>query len=129
MVTTKLQELAAMRAKVAALEESIRSELAQELASLPAQYGFESVAAFVKAVQAASGKRRGRKPGKQTLLATGWKKRRKRAVVTDETRASVKKMVGEAKTGSEIAAALGISLPTVAKIKKALGLTRKKTKT
>lgn len=127
MVTTKLKELEALRAQVAALEESIRSERSHELASIPAQYGFESVAAFIKAVRAASGKRRGRKPGKQTSVATGGKKRRKRAVVTDETRASVKNMVAESKTGREIAAALGISLPTVANIKRALGLTRKRT--
>jgi hypothetical protein len=34
-------------------------------------------------------------------------------------------MVGEGKTGAQIAAAVGISLPSVQNIKKALGLVRK----
>jgi hypothetical protein len=51
-------------------------------------------------------------------------KRRRRAVITDETRSSVKKLVGSGKTGTQIAKALGISLPSVQNIKKALGLVK-----
>jgi hypothetical protein len=51
-------------------------------------------------------------------------KRRKRSVITDETRSSVKKLVEGGKTGSQIAKALGISLPSVQNIKKALGLVK-----
>jgi DNA-binding CsgD family transcriptional regulator len=36
----------------------------------------------------------------------------------------VKKLVGAGKTGSEIAKSLGISLPSVQNIKKALGLVK-----
>jgi len=128
MVTDKIKELEAARAKLASLEQSIADELNKELAALPAKYGFESVAAFAKAVQAASGgggRRRGPKPGKKGRGGPG-KKRRTRAVITDDTRAQVKKLVGDGKTGGEIAKALKISLPSVQNIKKALGLVKKR---
>ena len=54
------------------------------------------------------------------------RQRRRRAVITDETRASVKKLVESGKTGGEIAKSLGISLPSVQNIKKALGLVKKR---
>ncbi len=136
MVTDKIKELEAARAKLVSLEKSIADELNNELAALPAKYGFESTAAFVAAVQAASGgggRRRGRKPGPKAkaAAATGakggpGKKRRSRAVITDDTRAQVKKMVNDGKTGGEIAKSLGISLPSVQNIKKALGLVKKR---
>lgn len=116
MVTDKLKELEAARAKLANLEESLASQIRQELAGLPAKYGFDSVGAFIKAVKGAGGGRNGRGgPGK---------KRRRRAVITDETRASVKKYVAAGKTGAEIAKELGISLPSVQNIKKSLGLVK-----
>jgi DNA invertase Pin-like site-specific DNA recombinase len=126
MVTDKLKALEAARAKLASLEESIASELSTELASLPARYGFQSVDDFVSAVSAAAGgkSRRGRKPG--AAAAAPGKKRRKRSVITDETRAQVKKMVNDGKTGAEIAKAVGISLPSVQNIKKALGLVKER---
>lgn len=125
MVQNKIQELEEARAKLAALEQSIASELNKELASLPAKYGFSSTEDFISAVYAASGKRRGRKPGRPSKKsATGGQKTRKRAVITDETRAEVKKMAGDGKTGAEIAKALKISLPSVQNIKKALGLVK-----
>lgn len=125
MVTDKLKELEATRAKLAALEHAVQAELKSELAALPAKYGFENVAAFVAAVRAASGRRRGR-PAKATQAPTG--KRRRRATVTDATRADVKKLVEAGKTGAEIAKAVGVSLPTVQNIKKALRLVRMKGK-
>lgn len=125
MVTDKLKELEAARAKLANLEQSLAAELSKELASLPAKYGFDSVDAFVKAVKDASGGRRGRPPAKGKPGGPG-KKRRRRAVITDETRASLKKMVEAGKTGNEIAKALNISLPSVQNIKKALGLVKKR---
>jgi DNA invertase Pin-like site-specific DNA recombinase len=123
MVTDKLKELEATRAKLAALEQAVQAELKSELAALPAQYGFANVAAFVAAVRAASGRRRGR-PAKAAPAPAG--KRRRRAKVTDATRAEVKKLVDAGKTGAEIAKSVGVSLPTVQNIKKALGLVRKK---
>ena len=125
MVSEQLKQLEATRAKLASLEQSIAAELGKELASLPAKYGFDSAAAFIKAVKAATGGGggSGRKPGRP---GGPGKKRRKRAVITDETRASVKKMVEAGKTGNDIAKALGISLPSVQNIKKALGLVQKR---
>lgn len=114
MVTERIKELEATRAKIAELEQAIAAELNRDLAALPSKYGFESVDAFNAAVCAASGKRRGRKPGSgKAPRAPARGKRRKRAVITDETRASVKSMVNEGKTGGKIAKSLGISLPSV----------------
>jgi hypothetical protein len=127
MVTDKLKELEAARAKLANLEQSIADELGKELAGLPEKYGFASADDFIDAVRSATGagrtsrrsrRGRGRPPGKK---AGG---RRKRAVITDETRAQVKKLVEGGKTGAEIAKSLGISLPSVQNIKKALGLVK-----
>lgn len=122
MITNKIKELAATRAKMLNLEKTIATQLNRELAALPSKYGFESVAEFVKAVKAASGGR-ARGAGKKAKAA---KKRRSRAVITDATRAQVKKLVEAGKTGGEIAKEVGISLPSVHNIKKALGLVQKR---
>jgi DNA-binding NarL/FixJ family response regulator len=137
MVTDKLKELEAARAKLATLEQSIAGELNKELAALPAKYGFASASEFVRAVNAAagsdssrgSGRRRGRPPAGAAKAAPpkkGGRKRRTRAVITDETRAQVKKLVDAGKTGAEIAQTLKISVPSVQNIKKALGLVKER---
>lgn len=115
MNTKVLKELESTRAKVAVLEKSIESERTKELAGLPAQYGFKSTADFLQAVRNATGgkSRRGSKTGRRT-----------RAVITDATRAKVKALAKAGKTGTEIAAMVGISLPSVQNIKKALGLVK-----
>ena len=120
MVTNKIKELTATKAKVIKLEKSIAAQLARELAALPRQYGFASTPAFLKAVRAAAGKSKGgaAKP------AGG--KRRKRAVITADTKAKVKALVAAGKTGAEVAKAAGISLPSVQNIKKELGLVKKR---
>jgi hypothetical protein len=131
MLTEKIKQLAAAKAKVNELEQKIAAERVSELAALPASFGFESVAAFVKAVRAAAGRkpvkrRKARKARKAVGKAKkpAKKKTRTRAKITDATRADVKKMVEAKKTGAEIAKALGISLPSVQNIKKALGLVK-----
>ena len=116
MVTDKLKELEATKAKMADLVKAIEVERSKELRNLPEKYGFDSVNEFVKAVKAANGGTRARK-------ANGGKKRT-RALITDETRAQVKKLVAAGKTGSEIAETVGISRPSVQNIKKALGLVK-----
>lgn len=130
MLPNKLKELEAARAKIASLEKSIQAELDKELLALPAKYGFESAKAFVAAVSKAAAGRRGRKPGKAKAAAKGAgpakKKRRKRSVITEATRAEVKKLSEAGKTGGEIAKAVGISVPSVQNIKKALGLVKKR---
>lgn len=122
MLSDKLKELEATRGKLAALEQAVQAELRSELAALPAKYGFENVSAFLAAVRRASGSRRGRPPKAAKGLGRA---RRRRATVTDATRAEVKKLVEGGNTGSEIAKAVGVSLPTVQNIKKSLGLVRK----
>jgi DNA-binding NarL/FixJ family response regulator len=128
MLTEKIKELEAAKAKVEELEQKIVAERATELAGLPASFGFETVAAFVKAVRAAAGgqpvkRRKVRKAAKKSKKKQQ-KKARTRAKITDETRAEVKKLVEAKKTGAEIAKSLGISLPSVQNIKKALGLVK-----
>lgn len=128
MISDKLKELESLRAKAAELEAAVQKERAQQLANLPKQYGFSDVEEFVDAVLAASGTRRGRRgrppaTGRSANRA-GKKSRAPRTKITDETRAEVKKLVENGKTGAEIAEIVGISLPSVQNIKKALGLVK-----
>jgi hypothetical protein len=116
MISDQLKQLALAREKVAALEATIAAERRRELSRLPGRYGFENASDFIQAVRAAGETRRGRP------ASPGSKQRRKRAVITDDTRAEVKKLVKAGKTGNEIAKAVGISLPSVQNVKKALGL-------
>jgi hypothetical protein len=124
MISNKLKKIATMRAKLLALETSVAIERRNELAELPQRYGFENAAAFVKAVKAAGSGKHPRGPKRATPGAG--RKRRKRAHITDEIRADVKKLAGEGKTGGEIAKATGISLPSVQNIKASLGLVKKR---
>ncbi len=118
-VIEKLKELKAAQAKMWELEKSIAAELAKELSALPGKYGFNNVDAFIKAVKStAAGRRKAAAPKKAGA------KRRKRAVITAETKAQVKALAQAGKTGAEIAKAAGISLPSVQNIKKELGLVK-----
>lgn len=123
MVTSKIKELAALKAKIATMEQQVSLERAKALAALPVDFGFESTEAFISAVREATGSRRGGKSaGAKPQNGSKPDRRRRRAKITDETRAEVKRLVGAGKTGAEIAKAVGISLPSVQNIKKALGL-------
>ncbi len=127
MVSEKLKALEAARAKVATLEQSIAAERDQALAALPAQFGFPDADTFIAAVKAATGARRGRrKLGRRSTTKTAPTKQRKRAKITDATRAEVKKLVEAGKSGTDVAKAVGISLPSVQNIKSALGLVKKR---
>ncbi len=128
MVTEKLKELEAARAKLASLEQSIAAERSAELAALPEKFGFGSPAEFLAAFKAATGTvgaKRGRKPGKAKAAASK-SGRKARVPITDEIRAQVKKLVDAGKSGAEIAKAVGISVPSVQNVKKALGLVKKR---
>jgi hypothetical protein len=123
MVTQQIRELEVTKAKIVALEKAIAKRLRRELSSLHGKYGFDSLNEFISALKGtAPGARKGARS--ITAKAGGKAKRHKRSVITDATRASVKKLVEAGKTGSQIAKALGISLPSVQNIKKALGLVK-----
>ena len=128
MLTKKIKELEATRARAAALEKSIAKQLDRSLSSLPSEYGYDSVEEFIRAVRGAAGGGRGRKSGKKRASgrrkAAGGGKKRFRAVITDATRSQVKSMVEAGKTGAAIAKSLKISLPSVQNIKKSLGLVK-----
>lgn len=119
-----LKKLAKARAQVEKLEQAMAAKQSKVLAKLPAQYGFEDVDAFVAAVKAAAKGGSGRR----AAAKRGPAKRRKRAVITPETKAKVKSLAEAGKTGGEIAKAVGISLPSVQNIKRELGLTQSRKK-
>lgn len=115
------EKLEAARAAVAKLENELASKQAQELASLPSKYGFVNLKTFIRALKAAAG-------GKSYKGSTKAGQTRKRAIINEETKAKVKALVAGGKTGLEIAAAVGISVPSVHNIKKELGLTKARKK-
>ena len=121
-----IKELAAAREKLAELELAVETGLRQELSNLHEQYGFSDVKSFLSAVRSAalSGGRKKRGKAGRPKNAAATPKTRKRAVITVATRAHVKKLVQAGKSGSQIAKAVGISLPSVHNIKKALGLVK-----
>ena len=124
MLSKKLKELKAARAKLASLEKTLEAELA----ALPAQFDFDSAQAFADAVVKASagGARPARKSaGRKAALKP--KGKRKRSVVTDELRTQVKQLAEAGQTGEQIKAATGLSLPTIQNIKKAFGMVKSRT--
>jgi hypothetical protein len=123
MVTKQIKQLEAAKANLARLQTAVARHLQKELAGLPAAYGFDSTRSFFRAVTAASAGGSVGAGGAKARKA-GAKKRRKRAVITDATRAAVKKLAEAGKSGAEIAKEVGISLPSVQNVKKALGLVK-----
>jgi hypothetical protein len=123
MITDKLNELAAAKAKIAKLEATLEKEIRVELRNLPAKYGFSDTGSFFAAVKAAHGAS-ARRPKATSAGVPVRERRRKRAKITDATRQEVKRLANAGRTGSEIAKAVGISLPSVQNIKKALGLVK-----
>lgn len=117
-------KLAALKKQVAALESQL-SRNNSKLLKLPGKFGFKSMDAFIDALRAATGSRPASSSAGKATKSTG---RKPRAKITDETKAKVKAMVGQEKTGAEIAKALNISLPSVQNIKKELGLVQKRKK-
>jgi DNA-binding NarL/FixJ family response regulator len=128
----KLNQLEAAKAKVLEMEQALSAERVASLARLPSDFGYTSLDSFIKALKAAQRSGGGRrvkakpaksaKPAKAVKAAKGSKRRR--AKVTDETRAQLKAMVEAGKTGKEIAKALSVSVPTVHNIKKSLGMVK-----
>lgn len=107
--------LLALNRSIAKLEAQLARQN-RKLSRLPAKFGFDSMAAFIAALQAAG----------QTQPKAKRAGRRRRAKITPQTKAKVKALVGQGKTGGAIAKALGISVPSVQKIKLELGLAKKR---
>ena len=113
----KIQKLKLAHEKLVAKAEAAAKK---KLLKLPLQVGLATIAELIEALEEVAGKgQRGRKP-----KPVGAGTRKGRAVITDATRAEVKKLAQSGKTGTEIAKALDISLPSVQNIKKALGLVK-----
>lgn len=128
MTNDIIKELEAAKAKVASLENSLASEIQDKLSSLPRDYGFDSLAAFIKALKHSvngSSAVRAPKAAKKTGAAKAGKSGT-RARITPEVKQQVKEAVAAGKTGAAIAKDLGISLPSVQNIKKELGLVKKR---
>ena len=121
MITEKIRKLVNYQDKVVVLQKAIEKERAKALASLPAQYGYETVTEFIKAVRQAArggGKKRGRPA----------RRHRKHARITAEMKEKIKAAIVGGKSGSKIADEFGISLPSVYNIKKAFGLVKSRKK-
>lgn len=133
----KINQLEAAKAKVAELEKNVLSERELALASLPRDFGFDNLNAFIKALKSAaakSGKGKGRKAGKGVKAAktpkvakAGKAGKRTRTKLTPELKQQVIAAVQEGKSGAEIAKAFSISLPSVQNIKKEAGLVKART--
>ena len=125
MAQDTLKKIAQYKSKLANLER----ELFARLAKLPAQFGFATAEEFIEAVRQATSGKAGRQPGKAAKAAAekaGKGGRKPRVKITPEIVAQVKSLAEAGKTGNEIAAATGISLPSVQNLKKKLGLVGKK---
>ena len=118
MNANALKKLAQYQKKIAQLERGL-VKFNQQLTQLPAKFGFKSMDDFIAALRQVDTAGSG-----SGLVAQKATKRRKRAVITADTKLKVKQLVAAKKTGQEIARALGISLPSVQNIKKALGLVK-----
>lgn len=125
MITDKIKKLQEMEAQAAKLKASIENERVSELASLPAKYGYDSLASFIKALKQAAGGRKGKRGRKAGSAKPGKKAgARKRAKITPEIKEQVKALVASNTPGSKIAKQLGISMPSVQNIKKEFGLVK-----
>jgi hypothetical protein len=122
MKSNDYQKLAAYEQEIARLQKSLQ-KFNQKLLKLPAKFGFKSVAELIAALKQAAG-------GKVAVATGGAAKagKRQRAVITPEIKQQVKAMTTAGKTGAQVAAAVGISLPSVQNIKKELGLVKKRSK-
>ncbi|WP_438483263.1 helix-turn-helix domain-containing protein [Oleiharenicola lentus] len=120
MGKNKFLELETLKKQVASLEKQLIKRQ-RKLLALPGKFGFKTVGDFVNAIQSA-----GKAAGGAFQKAQASSGKRTRAKITPEIKAQVKSLVHDGKTGAEIASKLGISVPSVANIKKELGLVKKR---
>ena len=120
MKPTELKKLLAVRQKLSAIEAKLGKKMQREMASLPEKYGYDGMESFIAALQELSGG-----GGKGSGKGRG-KGKRKRGKVTEEIIQKVKALFEAEKTGAEVAAAVGLSLPTIQIIKKKLKLVKER---
>lgn len=141
---TLTQALEKKRAELEKLQQEIAQAREKELTALPKQVGLETVDELIKALApyasprmkgllagnapAARQPRAARDASAGSASAPDEGGKRTRTTITEEMRQQVIALAKEGKTGAEIADAVGISLPSVANIKKAAGLTKKRGK-
>jgi hypothetical protein len=94
MLTDKIKELAKLQSTIAKLAASVAEQRRSELATLPAQYGYDSLPAFIAALKEAAGTAPKSKRGRPAKAATPAKpKKQKRAHITPEIKAQVKALI------------------------------------
>jgi len=116
MPINKLKEIAAYKAKIAALEKAVAAEQQKKLVNLHKKAGFESTEALITAL----------KNLKKTPSEIASIRRRRRAKITAAMKAEVGKAVKAGKKGAEIARRFSISIPSIQNIKTELGLVKKR---
>jgi len=119
MAKNKFFELESLRKQVTALEKKLGKQQ-KKLLALPGKFGFRTVGDFVAAVKSAAS------AAGTTFENARSKSAGTRAKITPEIKAQVKTLALEGKTALEIATTTGISVPSVANIKKELGLVKKR---
>lgn len=119
MGQNQLVELQSLRKQITKLEKRVLKQQ-KKLLALPGKFGFRTVGDFVDALKSAAS------AAGNTFEAARVSSPRKRAKITPEVKAQVKALVGEGKKAGEIATKIGISVPSVANIKKELGLVKKR---
>jgi hypothetical protein len=122
MVTDKIKLLAQLKSQAAKLEAALDAQRPAALAALPAEYGFHSLAAFIKALRQAATAAPAARRGRKARVAKPTKG--KRARVTDEIKAAVKAGFEAGKRAGAIAREVGISPASVQALKKASGFTK-----
>ena len=136
MTTDIKNEIANAKAKVAELESFLKNM--GKLARLPFDFGYSDLKSFIKALKRAAGAKPAKSGRKAKKAAKADKaeapkavkaKKGKRAKITPEVKEAVKAAVVAGKTGAAIAKELGISLPSVQKIKKDFGLVKARAET
>lgn len=118
MGQSTLLEIETYKKKIAALQKRAAKEQ-KKLLRLPGKFGFKTIGDLIEALKAAA-------KAAGSAYEAGKDGGRKRTKITPEIKAKVKALAGEDKTAAEIASAVGISVPSVANIKKELGLVKKR---
>jgi hypothetical protein len=122
MVTDKLKQLTEYQTKIDELKNSIEQERSKALSHLHEEYGFKTPAELIKALRAAAG------PKGAGTRKQGGIRRRKHARITADLREKIKVALQSGKTGTQVAAEFGVSVPSIHNIKKEFGMVKSRKK-